>query len=158
MYDPEHDHWELMAVQQKDRSYHSTALLLPDGRVISMGSNPTKKCIEPTIEIFSPPYLFNGSRPKITASPETISYDETFEIELDLAEEIVKVVLMRPSALTHVTNTDQRLLELEISGINGKKIKIHGPKNQMHMPEGYVMIFAINKEEIPSVAKFLHLS
>ena len=63
LYDPETKTWAWMAPQKRPRLYHSTALLLPDGRVISMGSNPYARIIEPTIEIYEPPYLHKGPRP-----------------------------------------------------------------------------------------------
>ena len=61
------------------RSYHSEALLLPDGRVLTMGSNPlysdagnTKKAsFEQRLELYTPAYLYHGARPVISAAPST---------------------------------------------------------------------------------------
>jgi len=155
MYDPASNTWTLMAAQQKARMYHSTAILLPDGRVISMGSNPRAKMIEKTIEIFSPPYLFRGERPVINEYPERIRYGESFTVEVDDARQIDKVVLMRPEVLTHVTNTDQRLLELVSSVVNDKKLEVQGPPSPAHMPRGYGLLFALNRQGVPSIGKFV---
>ena len=155
LYDPSANTWTLMAAQQKPRLYHSTALLLPDGRVISMGSNPQTKMIEKTIEIFSPPYLFRGDRPVIVDSPDQIVHGGIFSVKMNHARDIGQVVLMRPEVLTHVTNTDQRLLELEFRVANDERLEIQGPPGPAHMPRGYCLLFALNQHGVPSVGKFL---
>ncbi len=69
-----------------DRLYHSNALLLPDGRVLVAGSNPPGE-FELGIEIFHPPYLFIGPRPKIRKAPNTVSFGKGFEIQTPDSEE-----------------------------------------------------------------------
>jgi hypothetical protein len=155
MYDPSMNTWTPMAAQQKPRLYHSTAILLPDARVISMGSNPRAKSIEKSIEIFSPPYLFRGERPVITESPDQIAHGQSFSLTVNQAREIGQVVLMRPEVLTHVTNTDQRLLELEFSVTNDETLQIQGPATSAHMPRGYCLLFVLSNDGVPSVGKFL---
>ena len=155
MYDPSKNIWTRMAAQQKARLYHSTAILLPDARVISMGSNPRAKIIEKSIEIFSPPYLFRGERPVITEYPEQIIYGQPFSIAVPETRQIGQVVLMRPGVLTHVTNTDQRLLELRFEAVNDEKLEIQGPPTPAHMPQGFCLLFILNKAGVPSVGKFL---
>jgi hypothetical protein len=155
MYNPSANTWTLMNPQQKPRLYHSTAILLPDGRVISMGSNPRAKSIEKTIEIFSPPYLFGGDRPVITESPEQIAHGESFSVTVNQARQITQVVLMRPEVLTHVTNTDQRLLELDFRVVSDEKLTVQGPSMPAHMPRGYCLLFVLNDDGVPSVGKFL---
>jgi hypothetical protein len=155
MYDPSTDMWTRMAAQEKARLYHSTAILLPDGRVISMGSNPRAKMIEKTIEVFSPPYLFRGDRPVVTGSPEQIAHGGTFTIMVDRARQIDRVVLMRPETLTHVTNTDQRLLELASRVAGDQELEIQGPPSPSHMPRGYCLLFVLNQRGVPSVGKFV---
>jgi hypothetical protein len=157
LYDPETDTWSPMAMPGKPRVYHSSALLLPDGRVISMGGNPQAQVIEKSIEIFSPPYLFRGDRPAITACPEQITYGEPFQIEVSNARQIGQVVLMRPEVVTHVTNTDQRLLQLEHRALNDEALEIQGPLNRAHMPQGYCLLFALDQDGVPSVGRFLLL-
>ncbi len=146
-----------MATQARDRTYHSTALLLPDGRVISMGSNPTKDCVEHSIEIFSPPYLFRGDRPLVTAHPERLAFGQSFNLRVDQARQVSQVVLMRPEALTHVTNTDQRLLELEFKVLGDDKLEVRGPAGATHMPQGYSLLFVLSNDGVPSEGKFIQV-
>jgi len=155
MYDPSANTWTLLAAQQRARVYHSTAILLPDARVISMGSNPRAKMIEKSIEIFSPPYLFRGERPVIAEYPERIVPGQQFSVTVDQARQTGQVVLMRPEVLTHVTNTDQRLLELEFRIANDEKLEIQGPPALAHMPRGYCLLFILNNDGVPSVGKFV---
>ena len=155
MYDPSLNTWTMMNAQQKPRLYHSTAILLPDARVISMGSNPHAKSIEKTIEVFSPPYLFRGERPIIMNSPDQITHGQPFSITVNQARQIGQVVLMRPEVLTHVTNTDQRLLELEYRIENDENMTVQGPPTPAHMPRGYGLLFVLNQDGVPSVGKFL---
>ena len=62
--------WSTMASRQIPRSYHGTALLLPDGRVLVSGSGQGGSPNQFNAELFSPPYLFKGPRPSITSSPQ----------------------------------------------------------------------------------------
>jgi Domain of unknown function (DUF1929) len=155
LYDPSANTWTRMAAQQKARLYHSTAILLPDGRVISMGSNPRAKVIEKSIEIFSPPYLFRGARPVIHERPEQITAGQLFTVMVDQAHKIRNVVLMRPEVLTHVTNTDQRLLELEFDIQNDERLEVQAPPTAAYMPRGYSLLFVLNNDGVPSVGEFV---
>jgi hypothetical protein len=154
LYDPETDQWTLMAAQERARVYHSSALLLPDGRVISMGSNPRAGHIERKIEIFSPPYVF-ADRPAILAAPGEIRIGGKFTVEVDDAQAIGQVVLMRPEVYTHVTNTDQRLLELEFAPLDATHLEAEGPPSAGHMPEGHSLLFVLNKANVPSEGRFV---
>ena len=98
-----------MAAQTAPRMYHSTALLLPDGRVLSAGQSSGK--YENTGEIFSPPYRFKGARPVITDAPATLSYRAAFAVTSPEAASIARLVLIKPGAVTHSCNFDQRYVQ-----------------------------------------------
>ena len=72
------------------RVYHSSALLLPDARVLSMGGND-----QTTSEIYSPPYLFKGTRPTITSAPTSVAYGQSFFV--GTPDAISKVTMLRLS-------------------------------------------------------------
>ena len=113
LYKPNEDKWYTMTDMKVDRLYHSNALLLPDGRVMTAGSNPDRRMNELRIELFHPPYLFKGERPQINKVAPMINYGNSFEIETDVAENITSVALIRPSVTTHCVNVDQRYIGLE---------------------------------------------
>lgn len=163
MYNPETGDWSIMAQQVYWRLYHSTALLLPDGRVASLGSNPKQGTYEQHIEIYSPPYLFtsNGdlaNRPTLTDIPTTINYGPAaFEVTTAAPGAIQEAVLMRPGAATHAFDMEQRLIELEIAPGQDGKLQLVGPPNANIAPPGYYMLFLIDSAGVPSVATFVRL-
>ncbi len=77
-WDPATGFWTELADMKVHRGYHSTALLLPDARVLSVGGGICGGCLEggyhqKNAEIFSPPYLFNKDGSGQLASRPTIS-------------------------------------------------------------------------------------
>jgi hypothetical protein len=141
-----------------DRLYHANALLLPDGRVMTAGSNPERRVNELRIELFCPPYLFRGERPKISSYPSNIFYGQEFEIETDNAKYIKAVALMHPSVTTHCVDTEQRYVGLEFNHKNSNILSAKVPLNKNIAPPGYYMLFIIKEEDIPSIAPFVLLS
>ena len=126
IYDPIGNTWTTLAPMTVDRLYHATALLLPDGRVLSAGTdrnwNPNPFDYAHTqLEVFSPPYLFWGSRPSILQCPDSVSYGTTFDVATDDAEWIKSAALIRNGSCTHSFNSDQRYVELEIKAVVKKK-------------------------------------
>ena len=105
-FDIQTNTWSERANLGSIRQYHSAALLLPSGKVMMAGWN------NPKIEIYSPPYLFNGPQPTITLAPTLVHHGTNFTIESPDAESIVKVVFVRPMAVTHQTDSEQRVIEL----------------------------------------------
>jgi hypothetical protein len=102
------------------RLYHSTALLLPDGTVLTAGTDrilnrETESPDRTELECFSPPYLFAGPRPVNRWTPREIGYDTTFEIAADDVATIASVALVRNGSCTHSFNSDQRFIELQIA-------------------------------------------
>jgi hypothetical protein len=150
--------WYPMADMKVDRLYHSNALLLPDGRVMTAGSNPERTMNELRIEIFHPPYLFKGVRPTINKIPERLRYGNTFEIETNEASEIGSIAFIRPSITTHCVNVDQRYIGLEFNQINSNILKVSIPANKNIILPGYYMLFIVNENKIPSVARFVTVS
>jgi hypothetical protein len=147
--------WSVMASQQIQRTYHSTAVLLPDGRVISAGSD-NGATTSTSYEIYSPPYLFNGAQPTITASPSIITYGSTFTITTPNASSIASVALVHPGATTHADNFDQRYVPLTFTVSSGS-LTATAPANAYLAPPGYYMLVIVNTSGVPSVMPFLSL-
>lgn len=164
MYDPDAASmataWSEMASLKYRRQYHSVAALLPNGKVMTTGGD-TGNTIgkKTTIEIFSPPYLFHGPPPKITNAPTEVQYGETFRVKSPDCATIDKVVLMRPAAVTHHTDSEQRRVELSYT-CDGKWLDVRAPGgHNAHniAPHGYYMLFLLNDKGVPSEACFLRL-
>jgi hypothetical protein len=157
LFHPTTETWQTMAPMTVDRLYHSNALLLPDGRVMVAGSNPSRRVNELRIEIYQPPYLFKEDRPSIEDLPPEIGYGETFEIETSESESPLDVVLLRPSATTHCLATEQRSVSLTSRESSPRKIAADAPSDSMVAPPGYYMLFLI-RAGIPSQARFVRLA
>ncbi|MGO8795432.1 MAG: galactose oxidase-like domain-containing protein [Candidatus Sulfotelmatobacter sp.] len=156
IYNPTTGTWTLMASQQIQRTYHSTAVLIPDGRVVSAGSdNGAPEQV--SYEIYSPPYLFNGPRPVISAAPTSLNYNQKFTITTAEASSIASVALVRPGATTHADNMDQRYVNLKFTPGDGT-LTATAPANANLAPPGYYMLVIVNHNGIPSVMPFLQLS
>jgi len=138
-----------------DRLYHASALLLPDGRVMTAGSNPDRRINELRIELFRPPYLFMGERPKISRYPTRITYGQQYEIETPNADNITDIVLLRTTVTTHCVNTEQRYVGLEFVQKNHNMLLATVPSNRNIIPPGYYMLFIIKEGDIPSIARFV---
>lgn len=158
LWNPELDEWMLLAPQARYRGYHSTAMLLPDGRVITGGGghpNPQRGA-QYNFEIYSPPYLFKGPRPVIQAAPESVSYGEQFAIQADAPSTISKVNWIRLSAVTHAFNQSQRINRLAFEQSAGS-LTITTPSDPNLAQPGHYMLFILNEEGLPSVAKIVQL-
>src|SRR5262249_61337868 len=102
LWDPEAAAWPTLAAASVPRLYHSTALLLPDGRVLSAGGGNDSGAVDQTqAQIFSPPYLFKGARPNLAQVVDTLQYGGVFSIGTPDATSIASVALVRPGSGTH---------------------------------------------------------
>jgi hypothetical protein len=153
LFDPVTETWTELAAQSVQRMYHATAVLLPDGRVFSAGSDSGTQ--RDTGEIFSPPYLFKGPRPTITDAPGTLRYGAPATVITDVP--VAKMVLIRPSAVTHQIDSDQRVVPVNFTSV-GNVHTIIGPKNSTHAPRGYYMLFVLGTKGVPSVAEWVRVT
>lgn len=144
------------------RLYHSVAILLPDATVFVAGGNPARGTYEPHLEIYSPAYLFaaDGSpavRPTIASVPQgVIGYASTFQVQTPDAASIASVVLMRPGAVTHAFDMEQRLVGMSFTAGSGV-LNVTAPPNGNIAPPGYYLLFLLNSAGVPSVASFVQI-
>jgi fibronectin type 3 domain-containing protein len=150
MWDPATNTWTTLASTIVFRGYHSTALLLPDGRVLSAGGDHGGA----SAEVFSPPYLFGGPRPTITAAPTNVGYGQSFQVTTPDAQSITKVTLLALSSVTHTNNMGQRIIRLSFSQAAGA-LNLTAPSSANLCPPGYYMLFILNASGVPSVAKIV---
>jgi hypothetical protein len=139
------------------RNYHSEYLLLPDGRVAVFGSNPLSDAniFETRVEVYSPPYLYHGERPVVTAAPEAVTRGST--VDLSVSQEVSKVRLIRPGAYTHVTDTELRSVALDMVAQADGTVRVAVPTNPNLLPAAWYMLFVTNSDGVPSVAKWVHV-
>ena len=178
MWDPTTGTWTMLASQDRSRTYHNTAMLLPDGRMLIGGHAPISTGYsfnvtlpglspnegrDPTFEIFEPPYLFRGDRPTIAEAPSTIATGAgTFDVTLGSAAEAAAVaesgtvVLVRNTALTHLVDADQRNVVLPVAGVDGARLTVTAPPDRAVAPAGPYMLFVNRPTDdglVPSVSK-----
>jgi hypothetical protein len=158
------------------RNYHATAILLPDGRVMTMGSDPLFSDDENTmpghfetrIEIYSPPYLFAGERPQITDAPDEVVRGTTFPVTAD-TESVAAARLLRPSAVTHQTDPEQRSVALEVTprpAVHDAAMSRPGdvtydlslPVEEGLTPSGWYMLVVLDDDGVPSAARWVHVA
>jgi len=155
IWNPQTETWSLMSSMQMGRTYHETALLLPDGRVLVGGGGGC--CGAPdqfNAEIFSPPYLFKGVRPTIASVSASIAYGSQFFVGTPDAASVASVALMRLGTDTHQFNRDQRYLPLSFTAA-GNGLNATMPANKNLAPPGDYMLFLVNGNGVPSVASIV---
>jgi Galactose oxidase-like, Early set domain len=176
LFDPSTEMFIPMAPPSPDhpRAYHSTAVLLPDARVAIAGNtgaynNPDPGAPPPkddtSIQVFNPPYLFAGPRPTVTGVPESVEYGATVTIDNRGDPPVARVMMMRPCAVTHSQDMDQRAIWLAASTnrtamTNGRggTFTFTVPSDASLAPPGPYMLFFLSDAGVPSVASFVLLT
>lgn len=156
LYDPATDAWQTLEEPAAQvRNYHSTALLMPDGRVWTAGSNVdgdrTEGGVERrvlNIEIYNPPYPA-GTRPTIETWPGAVAYGQSFTLGTTSDAPIQTVALLRCGSMTHAFDADQRYVELTINTTVGGQIEVVAPPHGAVAPPGYYLLFAVDSAGRP---------
>lgn len=170
-FDPETSEWTVMAEAHNPRTYHNTAILMPDGRVMIGGHAPINTAYlshidlqelglspndgrDPSFEIYTPPYAMRDDRPQIRMAPEAVEPGRSFRIQVN-DRNVDKVTLIRRTVMTHLIDGDQRAVELRITGRNGNNLELAMPESQDVLPAGEYMLFVskdADGERVPSVS------
>lgn len=169
MYDPATLLFSPKASMKRQRTYHSIALLLPDGRVFAAGTdekwNEIPRLRETNYEVYYPPYLFTQSggssamaaRPVITSAPTSVAYRDSFKVRVSSSSALSKVVFVRPGSVTHSWNMTQRVVSLNFTTSGCCTLCVVAPQNGNEAPPGNYLLFVLNASGVPSVAKFVEL-
>ena len=166
LYDPVSNTMGSAGTAAYSRLYHSTALLLPDATVVSMGSNPGNRgSYEPAIEIYTPSYLYDANdhlittdRPQITGLSFSgpIHYGMPFSVSYTSTSPISSAVLIRPGSATHASDMEQRLIGLcgdtSPCSASGNTLSLTTPPDGSIAPPGYYMLFLLDSAGVPSKA------
>ena len=152
IFDPQTETWTTETGMQVPRLYHSTALLLPDGRVWVAGTDG-----ETRMEVYTPDYLLRGPRPVITSAPASVAYGQTFPVSLLEAGSISSVCFIRLSAVTHAFNMSQRYVTLDFNQGEAAEIQLTAPDDANLAPPGHYLLFVLDAEGVPAVAPIVQL-
>lgn len=168
--------WRVVGNEADARTYHSTSLLLPDGKVISSGDDrdiapsdvipPDAPAGTPpghialasrTYQLYDPPYLFKGARPAVTFAPQRVRYDAAFRVAVQGDPgQITSAYLMRPGAVTHAVDMSQQAIRLGLS-TQADGITLTTPRDTTVAPPGYYMLFLRNAAGAVSVATWIQM-
>ncbi|MGA8209148.1 MAG: galactose oxidase early set domain-containing protein [Nocardioidaceae bacterium] len=177
IYHPDTGRMAYAAPNEIGRNYHSTALLLPDGRVMTMGSDPlfadkagkVPGVFETRIEIYSPPYLHTGTpRPQVVDAPKVVKRGTTFRVKVSSEHGVAKARLLRPSAVTHQTDVEQRAVALDVTKrcrgrdsatccADGCRVDLSLDEREGITPSGRYMLVVDDELGVPSVATWVRV-
>jgi galactose oxidase len=161
LWDPVSESFSVMATEAVPRTYHSVALLLPDGRVFSAGGGLCGAgCAANHFDgqVFTPPYLLTADgqpapRPVITSAPTSAGNGDTITVSTDTA--VTAFAIIRMGTATHSVDTDQRRLSLVPTPAAGGSYQLTIPADPGVAIPGYWMLFALDAKGVPSVAKIM---
>ena len=155
LWDPTTGTWSYGAAQAEYRTYHSTAILLPDGRVVSAGDDYNGGFDQDTAEIYEPPYLFKGPRPVISSAPQVAILEDSLEVATPDPAAVDHAALVAPGATTHANDMNQRYYALNTTPGAGK-VSMDLP-DEDSVPPGWYMLFLLSDEGVPSIAHWIRI-
>jgi Domain of unknown function (DUF1929)/Ricin-type beta-trefoil lectin domain len=160
IFNPDTGTWRLDAGLKRPRLYHSVALLMKDGRVMTGGGGAPGPIDANDVEIYTPDYLLDSNgkpavRPSILTGPASaLSLGQSFTITTD--KPVKRVTIVKTGTVTHSYNTDQRFFEARFT-TSGNSTSIVFPNDAVNATPGIYMVFAYDANGVPSVGKFVRL-
>lgn len=161
IWDPKTNAFTLVAASSVPRNYHSTTLLMPDGRVMSGGgglcyvNGGCDDANHADMQFYTPPYLFdsNGNaaaRPRVTTlrssqqngSKIRVAPGGTLTVTLDSVSALTHV-LVRLGSSTHSIDSDQRRIPLTVVRTSGSTVTLRVPSDNGIVPPGFWYYFAV---------------
>ncbi len=161
IWNPQTRKWTPGAIATKMRLYHSTSMLLPDGRVFTGGGGAPGPVINMNAELYEPPYLFTpagvlAERPALSEVPSYISWGGVFSARVAAQGGVSRATLVRTGSVTHTVDFDQRFMELGFEQ-RGEVISLAAPAHGNVAPPGFYMLFVFDQQGVPAVAPIIRL-
>lgn len=159
IYNPNTETTALMDSAYFRRNYHSSSLLLPDGRILTAGGDVWNA------EIFYPPYLFTkdiddntilAKRPEITKIKKEYKRGEKFSI--DVNGDISKVTLISTGSVTHAQGSESKFRNLDFAQVSNSVIQIELDPNPNNIQDGNYLLFVLNSKGTPSEGKIIYIN
>jgi hypothetical protein len=154
MFNPSTETWTSLAAARVPRVYHQVSMLLPDGRVWTAGSTPTRSNWEQRTEFFRPSY-YSATRPTISGAPTVGDYGESITIPTPNASSITRATLVKLPDTTHHYDSNMRCLMLAVESNTSSSVTVEAPLNANLAPPGYYYIHVLNGSGIPSAARIV---
>jgi hypothetical protein len=178
LFDPTTGKWTGLSSSGRDRTYHNSAILLPDGSILVGGHAPinqgyggtgnalplnqlgfAQNLKDPSFERFYPPYLYAGPRPRLLSSQKHATWGGTLETQIAPGSTPVDhFVLTRLPAQTHITDADARTIILGKGQRNGSSVHLQIPNNPAAVTPGFYYLFGISSKGVPSVATIVQIA
>jgi large repetitive protein len=162
LFDPASETFTVLPAMTVPRNYHGVSLLLPDARVITSGGGLCGGCAanHPDVQIFSPYYLFNpdrtpATRPVISAAPAQAGHGTAMAVTTNAP--VASFSLVRMGSTTHTVNNDQRRIPLAFTTTGANSHSVQVPSNTGIALPGLYMLFAMNADGVPSVARIVRI-
>jgi len=159
IWDPATGTWKVGPSAAQIRVYHSAAILMPNGAVLSTGGGAPGPVNNLNAELYYPSYLFRAAagggaelapRPQLSAiSALSAAYGGQIEVDVAGAPTISKAVLIGASQVTHSFNTSQRRQELPFVQGAGR-VAIGMPASANDAPPGFYLLSVIDSNGVPS--------
>ena len=161
IWDPVTRAWTVVATEDRARLYHSSAVLMPDGRVFSGGGGAPGPVANLDAQFFTPPYLFDSAggpraRPVIEWAPDAIAHGGEFDLRTERAADVARVTLVKTGATTHSFNMDQRFVELAFDG-DRDRTRVRAPANPEIATPGYYLLSVIDADGSVSESRIVSL-
>jgi hypothetical protein len=114
------------------------------------------------IEIYTPPYLNKGKKQPdlrdVGRSRKTLSLGDRVSFKSEDAAKLKKLRLVRPGSFTHVTNVEQSSVALKMKKSADGTVRTTIPDDPSLVTPGWWMVYGIDKNGIPSKAKWLKVN
>lgn len=163
LYDPVANSWTNTANMSLNRAYHTSGVLMPDGKIIVSGGEGNGGSGEfgetDQIQIYSPDYLSAGPQPSISTAPTTASYGDAITVNYSSSNPITEVVLRRPGSATHSFTYNMIGVPVSFTD-NGPSLTVNIPTNRNLVPPGYYMLFILSDNsgtKVPSTASWINI-